>query len=418
MLNLFKKEVNLNLLREDFPFLQRQIKNKPIIYFDNACMSLRPKQVVEKSNEYYYNFPGCAGRSNHLIAQEVDKAVEEARETIAKFFQTDSPKSVVFTKNCTEAINLVANGFRFQKGDVVLTSDKEHNSNLVPWLKLQNSGMIKQDYVLSTSEGEFSLDNLKLKLKEYPGKVKLVSVVYTSNLDGTTNPVKEIIELAHKAGAKVLLDCAQAAQHQEINMKKLGADFITVSSHKLCGPNGVGALISTQNNLELLGQFMVGGETVRDSNINGQYTPEEVPERFEAGLQNYPGIIGFAEGLRYLEKVGITNIHNHLIKLNEQATIGLSAIEKVHILGPQLATKRSGIISFVIEGKRVHEVSLLLNNLHNIMVRSGAHCVHSWFNQHKESIFKEGTIRASFGFYNTIEEVDQFVKAVKEISEL
>ncbi|MFH0701037.1 MAG: aminotransferase class V-fold PLP-dependent enzyme [Candidatus Woesearchaeota archaeon] len=415
---LFKKEINLAGFRKDFPILERKIKNKPMIYFDNACMSLRPTPVIEKSNEYYYNFPGCAGRSNHLIAQEVHQAVEEARKTIADFFQADSPKSVIFTKNCTEGINLVANAIRFQPGEVVLTSDKEHNSNLIPWLKLKNEGKIKHDFIESTSENEFSLDHLRNKLREHTGKVKLVSVVFTSNLDGVTNPVKEIIEIAHKAGALVLLDCAQAAQHQEINMKKLGADFISVSAHKLCGPNGVGALISTQKNLPLLQQFIVGGETVKDSFLDGRYTPESIPERFEAGLQNYPGIIGFAEALRYLKEVGLENIHQHLIKLNEQATIGLSAIETVHLLGPQLASKRSGIVSFVIEGKSVHEVSLLLNNLHNIMVRSGAHCVHGWFNQHPDSWFKDGTVRASFGFYNTSEEVELFVRAIEKISRL
>ncbi len=420
-LSIFKrKEENLSKYREDFPVLKRQIKNKPIIYLDNACMSLRPHQVIEKSNEYYEQFPGCAGRSNHQIAQEVEKATQEARKKIAEFFGAESAKCVVFTKNCTEAINLVANGMRFQKGDVILTSDKEHNSNLLPWLKLQNAGIIKHDFVESAPENEFSLENLEKKLRHHGGKVKLVAVVYTSNLDGVTAPVKEIVKLAREFGAKVLFDCAQAAQHHEIKLKKLGADFIAVSSHKLCGPNGVGALISTEKNLELLNQFIVGGETVKDSSLDGSYVPESIPERFEAGLQNYPGIMGFGAALGYLEKVGIDNIQKHLLKLNEQATIGLSDVKGLQVLGPQLAAKRSGIYSFVLEGKKVHEVSLLLNNLHNIMVRSGAHCVHSWFNkpEQQRSVFKDGTVRASFGFYNTLEEVDTFVRAVKEISEL
>jgi cysteine desulfurase/selenocysteine lyase len=193
-----------------------------------------------------------------------------------------------------------------------------------------------------------------------------------------------------------------------------------VSAHKLCGPNGVGALISTSSNLTLLDQFLVGGETVKDSNLDGTYVPEDLPERFEAGLQNYPGIIGFGEAAKYLQKVGLKNIHAHLIALNERATAGLSGIAGVHILGPKKAEKRSGIFSFVVEGKTVHEVSLLLSNLHNIMVRSGAHCVHSWFNkpENKISVFKDGTIRASFGFYNKLEEVDAFVEAVKKIIKL
>ncbi len=416
--SIFGKKVDFNELRKDFTVLDRKINEKPIIYFDNACMSLRPKQVIRKMNEYYNKFPGCAGRSNHTISEEVNKAVDEAREKIAKFFNA-KPEAVVFTKNCTEAINLVANAFPFENGDVVLTSDKEHNSNLIPWLKLQKEWKIKHDIIESGPKNEFSMDNLITKLNEHKGKVKLVSVVFTSNLDGVTNPVKDIIRICHKHKVKVLLDCAQAALHHEINVKKLDADFVAVSAHKICGPNGVGALISTKENLEMLKQFMVGGETVTDSSYD-EYTPEKIPERFEAGLQNYPGIIGFGEAVKYLDNTGTKNIHKHIVHLNEIATAGLSEISGVQILGPKKAEKRSGIISFVIKDKKVHETSLLLNNPNNVMVRSGLHCVHSWFNkiENKESIFKDGTIRASFSFYNTEEEIKQFVQAVKEISEL
>ena len=416
--SIFGKKVDFNELRKDFTVLNRTINEKPIIYFDNACMSLRPKQVLKVMNEYYNKFPGCAGRSNHTISEEVNKAVEEAREKIAKFFNAKS-EAVVFTKNCTEAINLVANAFPFENGDVVLTTDKEHNSNLVPWLKLQGEWKIKHDVIESGPKNEFSTDNLISKLNEHKGKVKLVSVVYTSNLDGVTNPVKDIIRICHKHKVKVLLDCAQAALHHEINVKKLDADFIALSSHKILGPNGVGALISTKENLEMLKQFIVGGDTVEDSHYD-KFVPQKNHEKFEAGLQNYPGIIGFGEAIKYLDNIGIKNIHKHIVHLNEIATAGLSEISGVQILGPKEAEKRGGVISFVIKNKKVHEASLLLNNPNNIMVRSGLHCNHSWFNndKNKESVFKDGTIRASLSFYNTEEEVNEFVKAVKEISEL
>ena len=416
--SIFGKKIDFNELRKDFTVLDRKINEKPIIYFDNACMSLRPKQIIRKMNEYYNKFPGCAGRSNHTISEEVNKAVNEARENVAKFFNAKA-EAVVFTKNCTEAINLVANSFPFENGGVVLTSDKEHNSNLIPWLKLQSEWKIKHDIIESGPKNEFSMDNLITKLNEHKGKVKLVSVVFTSNLDGVTNPIKDIIRICHKHKVKVLLDCAQAALHHEINIKKLDADFIAVSAHKICGPNGIGALVSTKENLEILKQFMVGGETVIDSSYES-FEMEKIPARFEAGLQNYPGIIGFGAAIKYLENIGVKNIQKQIVKLNEIATSGLSEISNVQILGPKEADKRSGIISFVIKGKEIHEASLLLNNTHNIMVRSGAHCVHSWFNndKHKESVFKDGTIRASFSFYNTEEEVQQFVQAVKEISEL
>ncbi len=416
--SIFGKKIDFNELRKDFTILNRTINEKPIIYFDNACMSLRPKQVLKVMNEYYNKFPGCAGRSNHTISEEVNKAVNNAREKVAKFFGA-KPETVVFTKNCTEAINLVANAFPFDNGDVVLTSDKEHNSNLLPWLKLQKEWKIKHDIIESGPKNEFSIDNLITKLNEHKGKVKLVSIVYTSNLDGVTNPVKDIIRICHKHKVKVLLDCAQAALHHEINVKKIDADFIAVSAHKILGPNGVGALISTKENLETLKQFLVGGETVSDSTYE-DYTPEKIPEKFEAGLQNYPGIIGFGEAVKYLENITMKNVQKHLLHLNEIATTGLSEIENVQILGPKEASKRSGIVSFIIKDKNIHEMSLLLNNTYNIMVRSGAHCVHSWFNreENEKSVFKDGTVRASFSFYNTEEEVNEFVKAVKEISEL
>jgi cysteine desulfurase / selenocysteine lyase len=418
MSGLFTKKVEIEELRKDFKILDRKINDKPIIYFDNACMSLRPKQVLEKSEEYYSTYPGCAGRSNHTISQEVNREVDNAREKVAKFFGAKK-EAVVFTKNCTEAINLVANAFPFENGDVVITTDKEHNSNLIPWLRLVKKWQIKHDVIESGPKNEFSMDNFIKKINDHKKKVKLVSVVYTSNLDGVTNPIKDIIRLAHRHGAKVLLDCAQAAQHQEINIKKLDADYIAVSSHKLLGPNGVGALISTKENLELLNQFMVGGETVTDSHYD-DFTPAEIPEKFEAGLQNYPGIIGFGAAVDYLENIGIRNIHKHVVKLNELATSKLLEIEGLSILGPQEAEKRSGIISFVIKDKNIHEFSLLLNNTNNIMVRSGLHCVHSWFNKEdsQKTLFKDGTVRASFSIYNTEEEVETFVKVVREIREL
>ena len=416
--SIFGKKVEMHELRKDFKVLDRKINDKAIIYFDNACMSLRPTQVLEKAEEYYLNYPGCAGRSNHTISQEVGREEDNAREKIAKFFGAKK-EAVVFTKNCTEAINLVANSFPFENGDVVLTTDKEHNSNLIPWLRLVKKWQIKHDTIESGPRNEFSMDNFIKKINEHKGKVKIVSVVYTSNLDGVTNPVRDIIKLAHRHGAKVLLDCAQAAQHQEINIKKLGADYIAVSSHKLLGPNGVGALISTKENLEQLNQFLVGGETVEDSQYD-DFVPAKIPEKFEAGLQNYPGIIGFGAAIDYLEKVGIKNIHKHVVRLNELASIGLLEIESVAILGPKEAEKRSGILSFAIKDKNIHEVSLLLNNTYNIMIRSGAHCVHSWFNKEetKKTLFKDGTLRASFGFYNTEEEVQEFIKAVREVREL
>ncbi len=416
---LFKKDLSKS--RADFPVLERKINGKPIIYFDNACMALRPRHVLEEMNRYYLEFPGCAGRSNHTIAGEVDHAVEKARASVGSFFHV-KPNQVVFTKNTTEAINLVANSLSWNtpKGrNGVLTSDKEHNSNLIPWLKLQKKGILRHTYVHSTPENEFDLTTFEKKIKELKDTIRLVSVVHTSNLDGVTNPIKEIGALAHDVGAELLVDGAQAASHYDIDLKKQNIDFLSCSAHKMLGPSGVGALIARPEALEQLDQFMVGGETVQESSFEG-YVPEKIPERFEAGLQNYAGIMGFGAAAAYIENIGKENIHTHITQLNEQITEGLHAIKTVKILGPKDAKKRSGVISFVLEKKKVHEVSLLLNNMHSIMVRSGAHCVHAWFNkpENKTGIFKDGTIRASLGLYNTKEEAELFVQAVQEMSKL
>ncbi len=424
----FRKEIVPEEIRKDFTFLN---SNPTLAYLDNACMSLRPDIVPTTLTRYYHEFPGCAGRSNHHTANKVQEEITQAREKVAKFFGAKSLNQVIFTKNCTEAINMVANSFKFQNGDVVLTTDKEHNSNLVPWLKLQNKWHIKHDYIPSAPKNEFSTDNLIKKLNEHKGKVKLVSVVFTSNLEGVTNPVKDIIRLAHKHKAKVLLDCAQASLHHQINIKKLDADFITVSAHKMLGPSGVGALIGKEEELNKLDQFLVGGETVVDSFLTPKtpsspeqplihYVADKLPHKFEAGLQNYPGIMAFGAAVDYLDKLGPENVQDHLIKLNKIVTEGLKTIPQVKLLGPVDPKKRCGIFSFTIENKSTHEVALLLDNTYNIAVRSGQHCVHSWFNQdkNKNSPFVDGTIRASFGPYNTEAEAQKFVQAIKEISEL
>lgn len=379
---------------KDFPKLD-------VIYVDSACMSLRPLHVIRAINEYYLKYPACAGRSHHKLGVRVATEVEKARKKITNFFGAKKDE-IVFTKNATEGINIIANGLKLKK---VLVSDKEHNSNLIPWL---NKGM---EVVIckSKEDNTFDLKDFEKKVK----KVDLVSVVYTSNLDGVTNPIKEIVKIAHKNSVRVLVDAAQAAAHVDIDVHKLDIDFMVCSAHKMCGPSGVGVLYGKKHLLEEVSSFIVGGDTVSNSNYDN-FVFEAVPKRFEAGLQDYPGIIGFGAAVDYLSKIGLNKIEKHVLALNEFLSSKLLTLKGFELIGPQAASQRSGIISFNLKGKDPHEVALMLDTMANICVRSGQHCVHSWFNAHNMN----GSVRISLYFYNTFEECEKIFEEIKKISEL
>jgi cysteine desulfurase/selenocysteine lyase len=396
------------MLRLDFPILQKRIAGKPIIYFDNACMTLKPTPVIAAMDDYYENFPACVGRSAHKLGKLATERYARAREKVAKLIGA-RPEEVVFTRNTTEGINLIANCLNLKSGDIVLTTDKEHNSNLLPWQQLKEKGVIHR-ICFSKPDGTFDLDSFK---KNLDGTVKLVSMVHTSNLDGTTIPAEEIIKLAHKNGSLVLLDAAQSVPHKKIDVKKMDVDFLAFSGHKMCGPTGVGILYGKFDLLKQLKPFMVGGDTVKTTT----YTSAEFllpPEKFEAGLQNYAGAIGLGAAAEYLQKIGLENVEKHEIELNKFITEEISKIPGVKILGPQNPELRCGIISFVIEGMDMHYIAQLLDNLENIAVRSGQHCVHSWFNANKVP----GSVRASLYFYNTKEEARIFIDTLKKVCAL
>lgn len=402
--------LNLKKIRADFPILTEKIRGKPPIYFDNACMSLKPKQVIEATDEYYYKYTACAGRSHHKLGEEVTNRYERSRATIAKFVGARRPEEIIFTRNTTEGLNLVINSLGLRKGDVVITTDKEHNSMLLPIQRLTKERGVRHEIIFSKADG-FDLDQFKEKMAKLKN-VKLVAMVHTSNLDGSTIPAREIVKIAHDNGALVLLDGAQSVPHKEINVKKLDVDFLAWSGHKMMGPTGTGALYGKINLLEKLQPFLLGGDTVIDTTYTS-YTPEKVPHRFEAGLQNYAGAIGFAAACDYLKKIGRNNIEKHEYMLNKIATDKLAELKEVTILGPQDPKLRSGIISFLVKGISVHDVALMLDETANVMIRSGAHCVHSWFNAHK----LHGSDRASLYLYNTKEEVKIFAGALKKVIE-
>lgn len=388
-------------IRVDFPIYARR---KPFIYLDSACMSLKPRQVIDKINEYYTEYTACAGRSAHSFATKVETEIAKSRNEVKRLINAKLDSEIIFTRNTTEGINLIANSISLEKGDEVIISDKEHNSNLIPWLKLRN---VKVIVVESNSDNTFNFENFK---ESFSDKTKLVSVVHTSNLDGVENPIKDIAKITHQNNALLLVDAAQAVPGKVVDVKSLDVDFMAFSGHKMLGPTGTGVLYGKQKLLENLSQFIVGGETVIDSTYH-DYKKEKIPMRFEAGLQNYSGIIGLGEACKYLKKVGLKRITEHEIKLNKIITEALIGNERIEIIGPKEAEKRSGIFSFNIKGMDMHHVSRILDKTKSIMTRSGAHCVHSWFNKHN----MKGSIRASLYLYNTEQEAQSFVDEVKKI---
>lgn len=433
-------------VREDFPSLNVRRNDKPPIYLDSACTTLVPRQVIDSMNEYYNGFPGCAGaRSRHWFAQEVNDRIEGNIETgtkgsrtlIKEFINAKSEKEIIFTQNTSHAINLVALGFKFQPGDTVLLTDREHNSNLLPWLRLQKKGIIKVDHINTSEKETFDINALKQKLEQ--GRIPLLSMAYTSNITGYTIPAPEIIKLAHAHGAKVLLDAAQTAAHRKIDVQELDVDFLAFSIHKICGPRGVGILYGKEG---LWGQSMteedspednlipviLGGGAVSDSTYSG-YSLHDSPERFEIGIQNYPGQIAAAVAVKYIQNIGFDKISSHVEMLNGFLTKELlksyGDTGWFHIIGPQESAERGSILTFEVKRPNAVGIAEELSDRNNIMIRDGVFCVHSYFNykfglgwlRPRQPSEHRMLYRISLYFYNTVEECQVFLDTLRDIFE-
>ncbi|HLP86535.1 MAG TPA: aminotransferase class V-fold PLP-dependent enzyme [Candidatus Paceibacterota bacterium] len=397
--------LDIDKIRADFNIFKNKGNSTPI-YFDSACMSLKPISVIDSMNDYYLNYPACAGRSSYKLGNAVTKKVKETRELVAKFINAKTENEIIFTRNTTEGINLLANSIGLKSGDTVLISDKEHNSNLVPWLLIRDKIGINVKIISSNDDGSFNLDNLRQLITG----AKLISIVHTSNLDGVTNPVKEIVNIAHENNVLVFVDAAQSIAHNKINVRDLDVDFLAFSGHKMLGPTGTGVFYGKHALLEKLQPFMVGGDTV-DYTTYTDYKFLPVPEKFEAGLQDYAGIIGLGEAIKYLSKLDFNEIKEHELKLNTYITEELRKIPKIKIIGPEDPKDRSGIINFYIEGTDMHKIAIMLDEMANIAIRSGRHCVHSWFEGKK--IYNSA--RVSLYVYNTIEEARIFITNLNKI---
>jgi cysteine desulfurase/selenocysteine lyase len=400
--------MDIDKIREDFPILSKKINGKPFIYFDSACTSLKPKKVIDAILAYYTEYTGCAGRSVHKFATKTTEEFEKARGKVSKFVNAKRPEEVIWTKNTTEAINLVSHSFKLSKGDKVLTTNLEHSSGLMPWQLRAEKGDIVLDFVLCDNEGEFNIEEFKKKIDK---RTKLVSIIHASNVTGTRAPLEEMIKIAHDNGSFVLVDGAQSVPHFSVDVRKLDIDFLAWSGHKMCGPTGIGCLYGKYDLLKELQPFILGGETIKDADLK-THVLDEIPHRFEGGIQNYAGAIGLGAAVDYLSSIGMKNIENYEKELAKLLIEGLLTIPGIDLLGPKDYKKKGALAAFNIKGMEPHDVAIMLDE-QNIFVRSGMHCaypIHKFLHENK------GSARASLYFYNTKEEIKIFIEKLNNIA--
>ncbi|AIZ41108.1 aminotransferase class V-fold PLP-dependent enzyme [Cellulophaga baltica] len=397
--------IDVTKIRKDFPILKREVNGKPLVYLDNAATSQTPQQVIDVIVDYYSNYNANIHRGVHALSQEATDKYEQARIKIQKHFNAAKSYEVIFTSGTTHSINIVANGFSslIKKGDEIIVSAMEHHSNIVPWQMLcERTGAILRVIPMNLN-GELILSAYHELLSD---KTKLVFCNHVSNALGTVNPIKEIIDAAHKVGAAVLIDGAQAAPHIKADVQALNADFYTVSAHKICGPTGAGVLYGKEEWLNKLPPYQGGGEMIAEVTFE-KTTYADLPHKFEAGTPNICGGIAMGAGLDYMNAIGFDEIAAYEHELLEYATEELLAIDGLKIYGT--AKEKTAVISFNVGEIHPYDIGSILDKL-GVAVRTGHHCAQPIMDFYKIP----GTVRASFSFYNTKEEVDVLVAAVKK----
>ncbi len=393
-------------IRDLFPILNRTIYGKRLVYLDNGATTQKPKQVIERIVQSYENENSNVHRGVHYLSEISTKAHENARKKVADFINA-VPEEIIFTRGTTESINLVSRSYIegcCEAGDEIIFSTMEHHSNMVPWQMAAERCGLKFRAIPINDDGTLNLEAYKAMLNE---KTRLVAITHTSNVLGTVNPIREISDAAHKVGAKVLVDAAQAIAHTKVDVVALGADFLAFSGHKMYAPTGIGVLWGKKELLEAMPPFMGGGEMIDHVTIE-HTTYGALPYKFEAGTPNYVGSAALATAIDFINETGIDNIHKHEAELLHYATEKLKEIERVHIIGN--APDKSGIISFVADGAHHYDIGLMLDKM-GIAVRTGHHCAEPIMARYGIP----GTVRISFAVYNTIEEIDIFINALNRI---
>ena len=402
---------DVETIRKDFPILSTKVHDKPLVYLDNAATTQKPNSVIEIMNEYMHNHNANVHRGIHLLSEKSTEGYENARIKVANFFNASQPEEIIFTKGTTESINLVAHawGRKFiGEGDVIILSEMEHHSNLVPWQLLAKSVGAELKFVEMNEDTTLNLESLKELVSDK--RAKLVALSYASNVLGNVNPVKEMIEISHSENIPVLLDGAQAAPHHKIDFAEIDCDFFACSAHKMLGPTGIGILYAKMELLEAMDPFLGGGEMILEVGLH-ESSYKEPPYKFEAGTPSYIEAIGFGAAIDYLKEVGMDSIHDHEANLSKYALGELKKLGDVEVYGP--SEGRAGIISFNIGNAHPHDVAQLLD-ADGVAVRAGHHCAQPLMNWLKVS----STSRASFYLYNTESEVDVFVESLDKIKEM
>jgi len=405
-------ELDVLQIRKDFPILEREVHpGVPLVYLDSTATTQKPIQVIQVMDDYYRKSNANIHRGIHTLGEEATALYETARQKVAQFIGAASPREIVFTRNTTESINLVAYSWgrkNLQPGDVVILTEMEHHANLIPWQMLAAEREVRLEFIEVTPDGLLDLESYRRLLDLQP---RLVSFTQMSNVLGTITPAAEIVRLAHQAGALALIDAAQSVPHLPVNVQELGVDFLAFSAHKMCGPTGIGVLYGRKEILDAMPPFLGGGEMIKRVHLRS-FTPNEVPHKFEAGTPAIAEAVGLGAAIDYLNTIGMSRVAAHERTIITYALERLEEIPGVRIFGPT-AEKKGGVASFLLDGLHPHDVSQVLDSV-GIAVRAGHHCampLHEKFNI-------PATTRASFYLYNTMDEVDRLIEAIYRVKEL
>ncbi|MGE5862798.1 MAG: cysteine desulfurase [Nitrososphaerales archaeon] len=407
-------ELEINKIRKDFPILTRKINGKPFIYFDNAATTQKPLSVINKISDYYSSYNSNIHRAVYDIAEEATDAYELTRKKVCKFINASSTDEIIFTRNATEAINLVAYSWgrkNIKNGDVIILSEHEHHSNIVPWQILAKEKNAELKFLKIDETGNLNLNELEFYLNNN-NNIKLISLCHMSNALGNIVPIDQIIDMVHGYGIPIFVDGAQSVPHIKTDVTSLDCDFLAFSAHKMLGPTGVGILYTKKNILEEMDPFISGGDMIKE--VHKENTSfNDLPYRFEAGTPNIADVIGFSAALDYLNEIGMDNIRSHEIDLTKYALKRMSELKQIKLYGDTNIRNRGGIISFNLGDIHPHDLATILNN-HGIAIRSGHHCAQILM----EKLDVSATSRASFYIYNTKEEINIFINALGEAIKL
>ena len=402
--------LDINKIRADFPILNQEVHNAPLVYFDNGATTQKPQVVIDRIANYYKNENSNIHRGVHFLSQEATKQHEEARLTIQKFIKAKQSKEIIFTKGTTESINLVASGFAkkfLNKGDEIIISEMEHHANIVPWQMICEEKGAHLKVIPIFEDGSLDMEAFKSLLCE---NTKMVAVAHISNVMGIINPIEEIIQLSHNHNVPVLIDGAQGVSHTAVDVQSLGCDFYVFSGHKLFAPMGIGVLYGKEEWLEKLPPYQLGGEMIQDVSFE-KTTFNELPFKFEAGTPDVAGALGLATAINYIQSIGIEDIETYEKELLDYGTEQLSKIEGLRIIGTH--PNKASVISFVINGIHHFDAGTILDQL-GIAVRTGNHCAQPLM----KTCGITGTIRAAFAFYNTKEEIDRLITGIERLKRM